>query len=359
VATERERQPPSRASATASATDGGATLPAGTIESGRAAGYRAVLKVDSPSQAGSYTLCLLAALSFFATSHGTALLLLALNCSTGFVTEAYVRRHPVLAGLQGAGLTALWSVASFIPFARIYDRWYAQHPRLRCQPDKVHSVQGYNRSEVRLALFNLIMAAVLSAVVVVTHVLYSWDKIYTDVAEHGYPYLLASTVAYFLLIDGWAYAGHRFLHIPVVYRAVHKWHHAYRQPTAFSGLALHPVDMLVIQGGVYAGFYLFPMHVACIAMNLLYVHYFNVVDHSGVYSESWLPWQPSSLYHDDHHKCVPEPPGPSPFRLWWLVGLFFHTWSTRGPCCLLESSSAPRAAHSMIFYTSPGPNHYS
>jgi len=212
VATERERQPPSRASATASATDGGATLPAGTIESGRAAGYRAVLKVDSPSQAGSYTLCLLAALSFFATSHGTALLLLALNCSTGFVTEAYVRRHPVLAGLQGAGLTALWSVASFIPFARIYDRWYAQHPRLRCQPDKVHSVQGYNRSEVRLALFNLIMAAVLSAVVVVTHVLYSWDKIYTDVAEHGYPYLLASTVAYFLLIDGWAYAGHRFLH---------------------------------------------------------------------------------------------------------------------------------------------------
>jgi sterol desaturase/sphingolipid hydroxylase (fatty acid hydroxylase superfamily) len=32
------------------------------------------------------------------------------------------------------------------------------------------------------------------------------------------------------------------------------------------------------------------------------IHYFNVVDHSGVYCESWLPWAPSSLYHDDHHR---------------------------------------------------------
>ena len=48
--------------------------------------------------------------------------------------------------------------------------------------------------------------------------------------------------------------------------------------------------------------YVMPMHVGCIALNLLYVHYHNVIDHSGIYHESALPWQPSSLYHDDHHK---------------------------------------------------------
>lgn len=194
------------------------------------------------------------------------------------------------------------SIGTFLPFARVYDRWYARQPGLRCQPTKTHNTQGLNRSEVRLAVANLGLAALLTATVTVTHVTHQRDLIYTDAGRYGYVYLVLSTVGYFLFIDAWAYVGHRFLHIPVVYRAVHKWHHAYRQPTAFSGLALHPVDMLVIQGGVYLGFYLMPMHLSCIAVNLLYVHYFNVVDHSGVYSESWLPWQPSSLYHDDHHR---------------------------------------------------------
>jgi lathosterol oxidase len=44
------------------------------------------------------------------------------------------------------------------------------------------------------------------------------------------------------------------------------------------------------------------LHIAAITTNLLYVHYHNVLDHSGVYVETWLPWQPSSLYHDDHHR---------------------------------------------------------
>jgi len=33
-----------------------------------------------------------------------------------------------------------------------------------------------------------------------------------------------------------AYVAHRALHLPQLYRAVHKWHHAYKQPTAFSAL---------------------------------------------------------------------------------------------------------------------------
>lgn len=45
------------------------------------------------------------------------------------------------------------------------------------------------------------------------------------------------------------------------------------------------------------------MHPACILGNLLFVHYYNVVDHSGVYTESWIPFMCSSLFHDDHHRC--------------------------------------------------------
>ena len=95
---------------------------------------------------------------------------------------------------------------------------------------------------------------------------------------------------------------HRLLHFPFLYKTVHKLHHRWKQTTAFTSLALHPFEFLLLQSGVYLGLFLIPLHPACITANLLYVHYHNVVDHSGVYAESDLWWQPSSLYHDDHHR---------------------------------------------------------
>ena len=336
-----------------------AILPAGTLDRNRRNNYQAVLKTGSPLRAAGSALPLFALLSFLTTPYGLWCLALAFSVCSGFVTTDWVRDHPLRAFVQGTIVTAALSIASFIPFARLWERYYARDPGLRCQPNKTHPTEGsiatatatataaggdggigvviwlrllLSRSEVRLALSNLVLAAAFTAAVAVTHVTHpGYDLIYTDMGEEGrrragvnedggggggllsllsssssmagdYAYLLASAVAYFVLIDAWAYVGHRLLHVPWLYKRVHKWHHAYKQPTAFSGLALHPVDMTLIQGGVYAGFYLLPMHPAAIAVNLLYVHYFNVVDHSGVYSESWLPWQPSSLYHDDHHR---------------------------------------------------------
>lgn len=62
---------------------------------------------------------------------------------------------------------------------------------------------------------------------------------------------------------------------------------------------------------------------AAVAANLLYVHYHNAVDHSGVYYESHLPWQPTSLYHDDHHKFFHVNYGQT-FTLWDRLGGTFY-----------------------------------
>ena len=159
----------------------------------------------------------------------------------------------------------------------------------RCQPKKEHDTHGFlSRSEVRLALTNLVLAATISSVVVVSKMTWGaqlpvclslrshsrlpsrlnnptgrrthtsiapgalgYGKIYVDVSEFGYGWLVVSTVLYFLWIDLWAYVAHRALHFPVLYKAVHKVHHVYKQPTAFSGLGLHPVDMVFLQAGVY------------------------------------------------------------------------------------------------------------
>eukprot|EP00928_Gymnodinium_smaydae_P073820 TRINITY_DN5694_c0_g2_i4.p1 TRINITY_DN5694_c0_g2~~TRINITY_DN5694_c0_g2_i4.p1 ORF type:complete len:258 (-),score=11.39 TRINITY_DN5694_c0_g2_i4:149-922(-) len=219
--------------------------------------------------------------------------------------------QPLRAWVLATTFTAWLSIGSFIPFAKLYDWYYARAPGMRCQPDKTHSTIGlWSRKEVRLTVFNLAIAACLTTCIGISHIYRSQsgslphDKIYFDVPRHAtdWAYILGSTVVFFLWIDIWAYLAHRALHFPALYRTVHKVHHTFKQPTAFSALALHPFDMLLLQGGIYVGLYVMPLHCSAVALNFLYIHYHNVIDHSGVYCESWFPWQPSSLYHDDHHR---------------------------------------------------------
>ena len=147
-----------------------------------------------------------------------------------------------------------------------------------------------------LAVGNLLLAACLSSLLAIAHIFApGHDKIYFDTPSTAYEcmYVLLSTVLYWLWIDAWAYIMHRLLHFPFLYKNVHKLHHKWKQTTAFTSLALHPVEFLLLQSGVYLGLFIIPLHPCAVTVNLLYIHYHNVLDHSGVFVESSLPWQPS------------------------------------------------------------------
>ena len=64
---------------------------------------------------------------------------------------------------------------------------------------------------------------------------------------------------------------------------------------------MHPVELLAQQGVSLLPLFFIPFHAASIAVVLLYILVYNVVDHSGVRLVSIPPWQPPSTYHDDHH----------------------------------------------------------
>jgi lathosterol oxidase len=54
-----------------------------------------------------------------------------------------------------------------------------------------------------------------------------------------------------------------------------------------------------------------------------HLNYHNVVDHSGIYHESPFPWQPTSLYHDDHHQFFHVNYGQT-LTIWDRVGGTFY-----------------------------------
>lgn len=302
------------------------SVPDGTVKKNRKAGYRPVQKHRLGWLPVAHVCALLALISFLATPQGVWCFMWSAGLCTAFVSPATVAARPMATWALGSAITTALSVGSFIPVARCFDQIYDGNPGLRCQTDKAADVKGlFSRSEVRLAVMNLAISAVVTVGVAVWGVRWPGNlKIYLNVDEYGWPYLLGSTVAYFLIIDCWAYLGHRLLHVPALYRTFHKWHHHYKQTTAFVALGLHPCDMLILHCGVYMPMYVLPMHVSCVTANLLYVHYHNIVDHSGIYSESWLPWQPSSLFHDDHHRLFHMNYGQT-LTLWdQLGGTFFE-----------------------------------
>lgn len=60
----------------------------------------------------------------------------------------------------------------------------------------------------------------------------------------GALYVFGSTAAALLALDAWLYWKHRLLHTRLFF-PFHRAHHAYRDPTAFAGFAVGPVESLL------------------------------------------------------------------------------------------------------------------
>ena len=56
------------------------------------------------------------------------------------------------------------------------------------------------------------------------------------------------------------YWGHRIFHMPFLYKNFHKLHHTYKQPTAFSVTAIHPVEFVIFQSIYISPMFIFTIH---------------------------------------------------------------------------------------------------
>lgn len=63
-----------------------------------------------------------------------------------------------------------------------------------------------------------------------------------------------------LLQDYVTYWLHRIYHLPYLYKHFHKLHHKYKQPTAWSVTAIHPVESTHIQMTLVLPLFVIPVH---------------------------------------------------------------------------------------------------
>lgn len=128
-----------------------------------------------------------------------------------------------------------------------------------------------------------------------------------SLAEAGGPVRVSlQTVGALLVLDAWLYWKHRLLHTRWLFR-FHRGHHGYRDPTAFAGFAVGPVESLLTFWPVVIWAHPLAVHWAPLYFGLVFAFVsLNFYLHCGVASrllEGTLPrlFVNTSRFHNRHH----------------------------------------------------------
>ncbi|RDB25784.1 Lathosterol oxidase [Hypsizygus marmoreus] len=106
-----------------------------------------------------------------------------------------------------------------------------------------------------------------------------YSQLYEGLDKYGYFYLVASVPLFLLFTDYCIYWIHRWLHVPIVYKYLHKPHHKWIIPTPFASHAFHPVDGYFQSLPYHLFAYVFPMHRVVYLVLFVLVNFWSILIH--------------------------------------------------------------------------------
>jgi Delta7-sterol 5-desaturase len=149
-----------------------------------------------------------------------------------------------------------------------------------------------------------------------------FTRIYDDLAQYGYGWLLFSFLIIVLLHDTYFYWAHRLMHHPKLFKTVHLVHHKSTSPSPWAAYSFHPIEA-VIEAAVFLMFvFLLPLHPLVLFAFTTYMIIRNVFGHLGIeilpkdFARSkWTAWHTTAVHHDMHHRHFNK-----------NFGLYFSWW---------------------------------
>jgi lathosterol oxidase len=219
-----------------------------------------------------------------------------------FVIEIGDRRPMSVWGYIGVaiagGLGMYFGIGGL--FELLYYRRRADATAWKLQPRRWPAARA-RRREIALGAANMTLGSIASGVFAHHVASGGASSVHTSTDGHGALLWIATAIVYFVATDGLLYGAHRLLHRKALFRAIHRVHHRWTSPTAFTAAAMHPAEFALYQSIMVAPLFFWPMHVAGLVAVLVYQNTIALLDHSGVALGSVLPWQPPPRFHDDHH----------------------------------------------------------
>ncbi|EIW77359.1 hypothetical protein CONPUDRAFT_84469 [Coniophora puteana RWD-64-598 SS2] len=155
-----------------------------------------------------------------------------------------------LSVLSFVGIHMLYFVIATLSYYIVFDHKMMRHPRFL-----PHQVKLEIETSVRAFPGMILLTVPLFQAEVM-----GYSRLYEDVGEYGWMYLVCSVPMFLVFTDYGIYWIHRLLHHPSIYKAIHKPHHKWIIPTPFASYAFHPVDGFLQSVPYHLFIFIFPLH---------------------------------------------------------------------------------------------------
>ena len=169
-----------------------------------------------------------------------------------------------------------------------------------------------NRNQIKKEItWSTLSSMIFAFVGAITYFL--WDNnltaIYLNPAEYGYWYLPISLVVMMLIHETYYYWLHRALHIPKIYKRVHKVHHQSLSPSPWTAFSFHPWESILEAIIVPLILIFLPVNIYVLLFYLIFMTFSSVVNHLDIeiysdrfrrssFGKMWI----DATHHHFHHK---------------------------------------------------------
>lgn len=167
------------------------------------------------------------------------------------------------------GIHLLYFVTAYLSYNYIFDKRMMRHPRF---------LKDQVRMEIDTSLRAFPVMTLLTLPIFQFEVM-GYSRLYDGVDTYGWTYLIFSVIFFLVFTDFGIYWAHRWLHIPIIYRTLHKPHHKWIIPTPFASHAFHPVDGWIQSLPYHIFIFLFPLHRYLYLGLFVFVNFWSIFIH--------------------------------------------------------------------------------
>ena len=185
--------------------------------------------------------------------------------------------------------------------------------------------RDYDRSQFLSELrWSMVSSAIfsLSGCILGWMYLKGYTKVYLELGLYGYWYLPVSLVAVMLLHETYYYWLHRWMHIPSVYRIVHKVHHDSHVTSPWTAFSFHPLESVIQALFLPIVLCIVPMNAWVLLLLMTVMTVSGFINHlgyevypKGSYHHPVGKWFIGATHHARHHK-----------QYRYNFGLYFTFW---------------------------------
>eukprot|EP01104_Vermistella_antarctica_P018734 TRINITY_DN7055_c0_g1_i1.p1 TRINITY_DN7055_c0_g1~~TRINITY_DN7055_c0_g1_i1.p1 ORF type:complete len:303 (-),score=78.34 TRINITY_DN7055_c0_g1_i1:100-1008(-) len=210
-----------------------------------------------------------------------------------FHREHIVRQSTTLWFIMTFGAFVMYLLFATLSYYTLWDRTMEDHAKFL--PNQV-------RKEMTLSLTSMPIMAAFTIPILLAEVR-GYSQLYDNWDDYGLPYYILSLFLFLVFTDFGIYWIHRWLHLPWLYKNVHKPHHRWLLPTPFASHAFHPIDGFSQSVPYHIFVFCFPMHKWAYLGMFVFVNFWTISIHDGNFSVPrmfrWI--MNGAAHHTDHH----------------------------------------------------------